>query len=204
MTTNKCKFCGENALVIEDTLYVNCDSCKSTIKMDSKKESNEIIKEKQNSLMTQGKKFEYDINKPIYHWASFPFVDKPKHTIVLCLIIFIITYLLWELTVNKWQQPLYYFLGIFMLFIGIVPYFVPTRYYFFEDGIVILYPIAKIEKLYSSFGCFYIDKHGIMLSSFKQPRRLDSFRGQSIRFSKTADERESIIMFLKEKVGKQY
>lgn len=146
----------------------------------------------------------FDKSKAVLEWSSFPFMDRPKHSFLLCLMILLITYILWELAVVKWDQPLYYVLGLLIFFIGIVPYFIPTRYYFFDEGFMVQYPLVKVEKLYSEYLCFYSDKLGIMLSTFKRPRRLDAFRGQSVRFSKTAKEKEEIIKLLKEKVGKQY
>ena len=146
----------------------------------------------------------FDKNEALHSWTSFPFVDRPVHSVGLCVVLFITAYILWQLTIVKWDAPLYYFLGVFILLIGIIPYFIPTSYYFFENGLLIQYPIVKIEKLYSDFGCFYADKMGIMLSTYKIPRRMDTFRGQSIRFSKSANERQQILNFLKEKIGKQY
>ena len=149
-------------------------------------------------------KLKFDKKYAIHSWTSFPFMDRPAHSVLLCVVIAIVTYILWQMTIVMWDQPLYYFLGIFILLIGIMPYIVPTTYYFFDEGILVQYPLVKVEKSYREFGCFYVDKLGIMLSTFKMPRRLDTFRGQSIRFSKTATEREAIINLLKEKIGKQY
>lgn len=139
-----------------------------------------------------------------YSWTSFPLLDKPKHTILVVVVTLIITYVLYQLAIVKWDQPLYYVLGLFIFFIGIFPYFVPTKYIFFEDGFTVQYPVIKVKKNYSDYRCFYVDKNGIMLSTFKTPRRLDAFRGQSIRFSKNSEEKPLIINFLKEKIGKQY
>ena len=150
------------------------------------------------------KDLNFNKDEALYMWTSFPFVDRPIHSVALCLIIALVAYILWQLTIVQWDAPLYYFLGVFILLLGIMPYFIPTTYYFFERGLLIQYPIVKIEKLYTEFGCFYVDKMGIMLSTYKMPRRMDTFRGQSIRFSKTQSERQEIITFLKEKIGKSY
>ena len=150
------------------------------------------------------KDLNFNKDEALYTWTSFPFVDRPIHSVALCMIITLVAYILWQLTIVQWDAPLYYFLGVFILLIGIMPYFIPTTYYFFEKGLLIQYPIVKIEKLYTEFGCFYTDKMGIMLSTYKKPRRMDTFRGQSIRFSKTQSERQEIISFLKEKIGKVY
>jgi hypothetical protein len=204
MESIRCKFCEGSVQAKEGEVYGDCDSCGSTVKLPNVTKKKESESKEKESSNVKGKKFEYVLEEALYHWTSFPFIDKPKHSVALCLIIILITYILWELAVGIWQQPLYYVLGVFMLFIGIVPYFVPTRYYFFEKGLVVIYPIAKVEKLYSDYGCFYADKNGIMLSTFKRPRRLDAFRGQSIRFSKTKEEREAIIELLKDKEMKRF
>jgi len=155
-----------------------------------------------NNFMKPTSNFSKD--RALYSWISFPVVDQPKKSILVVFIIVFITYILWELAIVKWDQPLYYILGILVLFISLIPYFVPTSYYFFEEGFLVQYPFVKIEKLYAEYGCLYTDKLGIMLSTYKQPRRMDSFRGQSIRFSKTRSEKEEILVFLKEKIGKMY
>lgn len=62
----------------------------------------------------------------------------------------------------------------------------------------------KVERKYKDFGCFYSDKHGVMLSTFKTPRRLDPFRGLSVRFSKTQSEKDELLKFLENKIGKRY
>ena len=150
------------------------------------------------------KDLNFNKEEALHQWTSFPFIDRPIHSVVLCMIIALVTYILWQLTIIQWDAPLYYFLGVFILLIGIMPYFIPTSYFFFEKGILVQYPIVKIEKLYKDFGCFYADKMGIMLSPYKKPRRIDTFRGQSIRFSKSQIERPEIIAFLKEKIGNVY
>ncbi|MCL2063527.1 MAG: hypothetical protein FWG98_04050 [Candidatus Cloacimonetes bacterium] len=142
--------------------------------------------------------------QPLFTWTSFPFIDFPQRSILVCLTIIIMAYLLWQLAVITWDQPLFYVIGLLILFGSLMPYFVPTTYFFYEDRFLVQYPIFKIDKPYKDYGCFYTDKMGIMLSTFVKPRRLDSFRGQSIRFSKSKNEKEQLIIFLKEKIGKQY
>jgi hypothetical protein len=62
----------------------------------------------------------------------------------------------------------------------------------------------KVQRPYKDFGCFYSDKHGVMLSTFKAPRRLDPFRGMSIRYSKDQLEKKELLDFLAIKIGKRY
>jgi hypothetical protein len=143
-------------------------------------------------------------DEAIHHWVSFPLIDFPKRSLLLAVVVIIVALILWEIAMVKWEQPLYYVLGILVLLIGIMPYLVPTGYYLFETGFLVQYPILKVQKKYSEYGCFYADKLGVMLSTFKIPRRLDTFRGQSIRFSREAVEREAVLELLTEKIGKRY
>ncbi len=137
-------------------------------------------------------------------WVSFPAREYPRTTALLVLFIIMMAVILWQITVVHWQMPLFYVLGCLILFIGIIPYFVATKYEFYYDGLKVLYPFVTVEKKYSDFGCFYMDKKGVMLSTFKMPRRLDPFRGQSIRFTRNKAEKEELIKLLTEKIGKQF
>jgi hypothetical protein len=143
----------------------------------------------------------FDKTQALYHWTSFPFIDRPKHSVFVCLVLLFVAYCLWQIfMVREDPMPLYYILGVLMMFIALFPYFVPTSYYFFETGFLVQYPFVQVERLYTDYGCFYADKMGIMLSTYKMPRRMDTFRGQSIRFSKNGEEREAILAFLEGKM----
>lgn len=139
-------------------------------------------------------------NEPLLTWSSYPAVENPRTTLLVSIFLIFIGVILWTIFKNT---PLYYVLGVLMLFIGIIPYFVETKYSFFEDHLLVNYPLVKIEKKYEEYGCFYFDKKGVMLSTFKSPRRLDAFRGQSVRLSKSQAEREELHKLLLEKIGKE-
>ncbi len=134
----------------------------------------------------------------------FPLKDFPKTTIVLLLFLIGLFLGIFHLTVIQWQMPLFYIIGILVVIGSLFTYFVPSKYELFEQEIRATYLFFKMEKRYSDFGCFYADAKGVMLSTFKQPRRLDKFRGFSLRFSKTKDEKDLLFQILKSKVGQQY
>lgn len=141
---------------------------------------------------------------PLLTWRSWPFVERPRASLLLTAFLIFLAYFLWQIAVVQWQQPWYYFLGMLLVLGSLLPYFIPTTYELYEYEIVIHYLLIKITRKYTDFGCFYSDKRGIMLSTFKLPRRLDAFRGQSLRFSKEKTEKERLIEILTRKVGKQY
>ena len=137
-------------------------------------------------------------------WRSWPFVERPRTSIVLVAFLFLLSLLLWHITVVAWRMPLFYFIGMALVLTNLIPWFIPTDYELDHEGIRVKYLFININRKYSDFGCFYQDKRGVMLSTFKMPRRLDPFRGQSLRFSDTKEELEALNAILLEKIGKKY
>ncbi len=142
--------------------------------------------------------------EPLLNWRSWPFVERPKTSVLLIAFLGFLAWFLWNLAVVQWQLPWFYFLGMLLILGNLLPYFIPTTYSLYEYEIVVHYLFLKVSRRYTDFGCFYSDKRGIMLSTFKLPRRLDAFRGQSLRYSKTQAEKEQLIEILGRKVGKKY
>ncbi len=143
-------------------------------------------------------------DQPKFDWISFPFVDRPSTSALLSVFLLVFVYLL-KYTIIALQLPgLWWIIGILLIVTSVTTYFIPTRYTFFRKKVEIRYWFFKIERPYSDFGCFYSDKYGVMLSTFSQPRRLDPFRGTSIRYSKTQEEKADLLAFLEEKIGKRY
>ena len=142
--------------------------------------------------------------EPLLTWRSWPFAERPRTSALLMAFLVFLAWFLWNLAVKQWQQPWFYFLGMLLVLGNLLPYFIPTTYHLYEYEIVIYYLFLKITRRYTDFGCFYSDRRGIMLSTFKLPRRLDAFRGQSLRYSKTQAEKEQLVEILTRKIGKQY
>ncbi len=142
--------------------------------------------------------------EPLLSWRSWPFVERPKTSVLLMAFLIFLAWFLWNLAVKQWQQPWFYLLGMLLVLGNLLPYFIPTTYYLYEYEIVIYYLFLKITRRYTDFGCFYSDKRGMTLSTFKLPRRLDAFRGQSLRYSKSQAEKEQLTEILTRKIGKQY
>lgn len=142
--------------------------------------------------------------EPLLSWRSWPFVERPVHSLFLISFLLLLSVLLFRLTIISWNMPLFYFGGMILVIGNLLPYFIQTEYMMYETEIVVYYAFIKISRPYSQFGCFYKDKYGVMLSTFKLPRRLDPFRGQSLRFSKTREEESALMELLRAKIGKEY
>ena len=141
--------------------------------------------------------------KPLLTWTSHPFRDYPVNSVLLVVFIIIIAASLWRIAVIDWEMPLFYYLGLLIFLLSLMPYFIPTIYEFREEKIVVIYWFIRVERRYSEYKSYYSDKKGVMLSTFKMPRRLDAFRGLNLRFSKKAEEKEKLFQLLAEKIGNQ-
>lgn len=137
-------------------------------------------------------------------WRSWPAVERPWTTVALVLFLFLVAALVWHITVNIWQTPFYYFLGMLLVLGNLLPWFIPTDYELDHQGVHVRYIFIKVSRKWEDFGCFYQDKRGVMLSTFKMPRRLDPFRGQSLRFSGEKTEEEELIRILTDKIGRAH
>jgi len=142
--------------------------------------------------------------EPLLEWTSFPFVERPLTSFLLVIFLVLLSFLIWRVAVIEWGYPLFYYGGMLLTIGSLLPYFISTNYELYEDKIVIKYLFIKIERKLTDFGCFYLDKRGAMLGTFKTPRRLDRFRGQSLRFSARQTEKQELINILSIKVGKQF
>jgi len=141
---------------------------------------------------------------PLLEWVSFPFVERPMVSLFLILFLIALSFLMWNIAVVQWGYPIFYYGVMLLLLANLLPYFIVTKYSLFDDRIEIRYLFIKIERKLSDFKCFYFDKRGLMLSTFHTPKRLDVFRGQSLRFSGGKEEKSELIRILKGKIGKQY
>ncbi len=137
-------------------------------------------------------------------WRSWPFAERPLSSTLLVAFLIFLTIFLYKLAIVEWSMPFFYFAGLILVIGNLLPYFIVTEYELYEREIRIRYIFIKVNRPWTDFGCFYKDKRGVMLSPFKLPRRLDPFRGLSLRFSKTQAELPALLEILKEKIGKEY
>ena len=119
-----------------------------------------------------------DSEAPQYVWVVHPLLDSPRKSIFLVLfLVFLvidIQFLFDSLGVT--------FLSTFFLFGSLRQYFFPFRYEVYDDQITVSSFFFKQNRLWNEFRSYYIDQHGILLSPFSKPSRLESFRGIYVRF----------------------
>ncbi|MEE2617527.1 MAG: hypothetical protein VX677_02830 [Candidatus Poribacteria bacterium] len=115
---------------------------------------------------------------PQYVWVVHPLLDSPRKSVFLVLfLVFLvigIQFLFDSLGVT--------FLSTFFLFGSLRQYFFPLRYEVYDDKITVSSFFFKQNRLWNEFRSYYIDQHGVLLSPFSKPSRLESFRGICVRF----------------------
>jgi hypothetical protein len=139
-------------------------------------------------------------NKPIIAWKSFPFIEFPLQSLMVVALFVLVAVFVYTVT----NAVFWSILALLFLFLALFPYFVSSYYSLYDDYLIAQVFFYKRKREYSEFKCFYADKRGVMLSTFSRPRGLDRFRGQSLRFSKTQEERDEVLKFFEEKVGNRF
>lgn len=145
-----------------------------------------------------------DPSSALLRWHSHPLFDDPARSMIALVMLGVFLWVLWDIAVNDWGEPAYFTLGCIVMFLSLITFFFPTSYAFFDQKIEITYLFVTVRRPFSDFKCFYADRKGVMLSSFRRPRRLDMFRGQSIRFSKEKTEKDQLLALLKERIERQF
>lgn len=89
-------------------------------------------------------------------------------------------------------------LSVIFLLGSLYRYFVPFRYEFYDDRLVVTAPFYRLTKAWSIFRSFYVDSNGVLLSPFAKPSRLENFRGVYVRCSANQTE---VVSFIKSKIS---
>lgn len=129
-----------------------------------------------------------------YSWTVHPLRDNWKRTTLL--IIFLA--LLFSAVYLSFQSITVTILSAVCLVCSLYRYFIPARYEFYDDRVVVVSFSRRSVKLWSDFRSFYADRNGVLLSPFARPSRLENFRGVYIRFGRS--KRDEILDFIERKV----
>ena len=121
-------------------------------------------------------------------WVSHPAADDPLYKFVLLvgLMLGISVGASWAF--DQSGELLFGVLAFVLLFLSMARFFLPTRYHLTEDGLRVRFLGRKRHRPWSEFRNFYPYRIGVLLTPFPRPSRLDSFRGQFLRFNGNHDE----------------
>jgi hypothetical protein len=125
-------------------------------------------------------------------WTSLPFRIGGKRNIIAIAVpvaVWIVVLVFWGL----W----WFIVSLILIGGSILPYFLPTTYVLSKKGISVRSPFTRQNKKWGDYKSFSVDKHGVFLSPFSKPSRLENFRGIYLRFHRNRDE---VVSFVKEKL----
>jgi hypothetical protein len=118
----------------------------------------------------------------IVRWDSWPCRDEPVGKTALLIAIILIT-----ATIAGMVDPVAGPLAAVLLFIILGPYFIRTRYEVSAAGVRKQFPLFNRNRSWDTYKRYVALRDGIFLGTFEQPSRLDSFRGDFLRFTAATD-----------------
>lgn len=125
-------------------------------------------------------------------WTSFPFRIGGKRNIVAIAVPIAV----WVIVLVFWG--VWWFVVAVILIAGsILPYFLPTTYVLTEKGISVRSLFTRQNRAWTHYRSFSVDRHGVFLSPFDKPSRLENFRGIYLRFHGNKDE---VVTFVERKL----
>ncbi len=109
----------------------------------------------------------------------------------ICLIGFLLTF---HVVIYFLFEHLFYvFLSAAILLPSLAQFFLPARYALRPHDITVKTPFRSLSRSWIEFQRCEVDRHGVFLSPFKHPSRLENFRGIYLRFGQ---HREEVLYFL--------
>jgi len=114
----------------------------------------------------------------------------------MAVIIILMSGLLAYLIIQNILMPILVYL---FFIISMTSFFMPSRYIFTEEKVVIHRIIYSKAYPWKRFRAYKTDKNGVYLSPFSNPDRFDRFRGVFMVMDKAS--REKLVPILEEKLG---
>jgi len=140
-----------------------------------------------------------DDNKNItdISWTVHPLVENWKRTTLLLLFLFSILVIIFI----SFKSILFLLLSAILLIGPLYKFFLPFQFCCGIDNLVVTACCYKVERQWSDFRSYYVDKNGVLLSPFAKPTRLENFRGTYIRFG--IHPPEEIVNYIRDKLNSE-
>lgn len=135
-----------------------------------------------------------DPDTPRQAWVVHPLRDNWKRSVILSLFLT----LFFSGVYWGFHSASITLLSTVFLIGSLYRYFIPFRYEFYDDRLVVTALFSRLTKPWSVFRSFYIDRNGVLLSPFAKPSRLENFRGVYVRFGGCEAE---VVDFIKSKIS---
>lgn len=130
-------------------------------------------------------------------WTVHPFVENWKRSTLLLLFLLSILVVIYI----SFKSTLYLLFSAILLIAPLYKYFLPFHFCCRIDHLVVTACCYKVERQWSNFRSYYVDKNGVLLSPFAKPTRLENFRGTYIRFG--THPPEEIVNYIQVKLNSE-
>jgi len=131
----------------------------------------------------------------VLEWITHPMKRKPLVTIAVTVFIILVAVLVYITTISK----IFTLLTLIVLFASLAKFYLPTKYRLNDKGVTVKTTTQTIFKGWETYRSCYPDKHGILLSPFLEPTRMENFRGIYLIFAENKDE---VTSFVKPRINK--
>jgi len=131
----------------------------------------------------------------ILRWKCHPVMRRPLVSVSVTLFITLVGVIVQYAT----NSHGFTVLALVILFASLAKFYFPTEYIISDKNLKIKTTTQTLVKKWSMYRTYYPDKHGILLSPFSRPSRLENFRGLYIMFENNRDE---VTTFVKERIGR--
>lgn len=122
-------------------------------------------------------------------WVSHPAAIRRKAAILTLLLIGVMLVVVYFIA----HSILMVLLAMLIFSGALSTFFFPTKYQIDSEKVRIKYLFTAVEKELGMFRSFYPDKHGVLLSPFTRPSRLENFRGLYLRYHGNKDQVDSFV-----------
>jgi hypothetical protein len=124
-------------------------------------------------------------------WRCHPARRRPRVAVILSLFLLVLFAGI-HASFHDW-----FLTGLAMLIMlgSLSPFYFPTSYRMTEDSVFIRTVMGSREKSLDRYRRWQADRHGVLLSPFDKPSRLDRFHGLNLRFDSM--DRERVLDFIR-------
>lgn len=127
-------------------------------------------------------------------WSTHPAKARPLVTALVIAFLIVLAVLVYLLT----YSAVFTVIAALVLYGSLTQYFTKTTYEFTDTKVRVKYVVNKIEKDWTQYRSYYVDKNGVLLSPFPSPSRLENFRGLYIRF---AGNKDLVMEIVRQKIN---
>ncbi len=128
-------------------------------------------------------------DRVLLSWSTHPAAARPLIAVLVSLLLIALVFVVYLLTFS-----VVFTIGAAVILWGsLSQFYVKTSFELTGRMVRVRYVVNKIEKPWTQYRSYYVDKHGVLLSPFVRPSRLENFRGLYVRFAENRDEVVNVV-----------